>query len=181
MSLKFRKLTGEEEELLQMELHYWLGKQQAKKFRSKNAFLIAEGNWIEVILTSEEVFRLVEEQKHLKPYSVGLTFGEIKKGRLLLTLGGAGELCSSTNNKVVINAAAEQLFLYRRDILCKAILEYPGHLGKGKKVLVVNEQNDCLGVGTLLCTKESYLQPENAERRAVKNLMDLGWYLRKGR
>ncbi|MHA1628605.1 MAG: NIP7 pre-PUA domain-containing protein [Candidatus Heimdallarchaeota archaeon] len=181
MSLVFRELTNEEETILQTELDYWLEEKELLSFKKENSFLIAEGKWCELVITTKKVGRFFKENAQISPYSIGITFGEIKNRKILLSLGGAEELCTISRKKLKINETAEQLFLYQRDILSKSIIEYPTHVNKGQKILVTNPQGDCLGVGQLLLSREEVAKVENAERIAVKNLKDLGWYLRKGK
>lgn len=69
----------------------------------------------------------------------------------------------ATRNKVKINEKGETLFLYGRDVFKKNIVK--GDLAKKGEKLVVNQQNECLGVG--------YWNGEMLE-----NVKDRGMFLR---
>ncbi len=69
----------------------------------------------------------------------------------------------TTRNKVKINERGETLFLYGRDVFKKNIIK--GDLAEKGEKLVVNLQNECLGVG--------YWNGEMLE-----NVKDRGMFLR---
>ncbi|MCK5047574.1 MAG: hypothetical protein KAS22_13395, partial [Candidatus Heimdallarchaeota archaeon] len=111
----------------------------------------------------------------------GLGIGEIKKNDLLLTLSGGYFVSPYTDKKVIINPDSEQLFLYKRDIHCKSIISIKQGLSRNDKVLVTNTSNDYLGLGKILLSISDFNDPKKEDEVAIKNLIDLGWYLRKGK
>jgi ribosome biogenesis protein Nip4 len=124
------------------------------------------GGRLEVFLTTKTTLQTLERCRK-RPYTAGLYLGEIKKGDFLLGLEGAALLGPHTYKKVVVNKKAEQLVLYGRDVLHKSVLKHPPDIGFNERCLIVNEQDEVLGIGRV-------------ERDCIKNLADRGWYLRKG-
>jgi ribosome biogenesis protein Nip4 len=145
-----------------------------------NYFIVGEGRWRELFLTNAQVFKLFTEKKALSPYTVGIGFGEFKKENIFLSLSGGAMLVRQTNKKVVVNQPAEQLFLYQRDVLCDSIVEMNQLIQQGDKVLVLNQKGDYLGIGKVVIPATNILEQKRKKELGIKNLIDLGWYLRKG-
>ncbi|MBN1329894.1 MAG: hypothetical protein JXA54_10505 [Candidatus Heimdallarchaeota archaeon] len=181
MVIIYRKLTSAEEKLILAALEYWLNPHNVEAFFNGNFFLVGEGNWIEVFITNNETYSLLELNSQINPYSVGIGLGEIKNKEFHLSLGGAFEISKLSEKKVIINSEAEQLFLYQRNVLCKSILFCNEAIEEKEKVLVMNERSIFLGIGKLLLSAKELRIKENANKEGVLNLIDLGWYLRKGK
>ncbi len=181
MAIIFRKLNQIEEEQLDKELSYWISEDNKQQLYQENRFIIGEGNWRELFIVNPSTYELLINNEMISPYSVGLGFGEYKKSGLLLSLGGGGILCSQTEKKAVIDEKAEQLFLFKRDILSKSILQITKDVNIGDKVIVVNTKNEFLGVGKLEQILDDIINHKDTRSIALKNIIDLGWYLRKGK
>ncbi|MFW9922129.1 MAG: PUA domain-containing protein [Candidatus Thorarchaeota archaeon] len=179
--ITFRGLNENEKNILVKEITYWLSNDLAKKFLENKYFIIGEGKWREIFLVNKETYDLFTTESLLPPYSIGLGFGEFKGNNLLLGLGGLYLLSEITKKKITISEDAEQLFLYSRNIFGDSIIECTGSYEKGVKVLVVNQKKDVLGIGKFEIDSDEIKNPENKQREIVKNLIDLGWYLRKGK
>lgn len=176
--IEFRKMTSSEEGIFKESLSYWL---KDMKLIEKNQFLIGEGNWIEVFVVSKEVADSLNKNPKITPYSTGLGIGEIKDGEFILSLSGGEFISKYTKRKAVINDKAEQLFLYKRNILGKSVLDIDNSLNKMDKLLIFNEKEDYLGIGQLLIDKSEITSLEFSNQIVLKNIVDLGWYLRKGK
>ncbi|RLF56750.1 MAG: hypothetical protein DRN25_07560 [Thermoplasmata archaeon] len=124
--------------------------------------LIGERKRKEVFITTPQVYGLLNKLKK-EVYSVGVLIGEFKRGRFLLGLGG---MVFSKNKRVVVNDKAEQLVLYGRDVFPKSIIHKP-ELKFGEKCIIVNKKNEAIGIGKV-------------NKDKIINLLDLGWYLRRG-
>ena len=181
MPIVFRKMTQEEYDLLRSSLAEWLTEEQTKKFLSKNFFIVGEGKQRELFISNKAVDKFFEKNPKISPYSIGLGFGEFKKEEVFLTLSGASIIAQETFKQIKINQEAEQLFLYRRNILCKSILELDFSLSKNEKVMVLNKSGDFLGIGKLKISGKEIFLEKNFEKTAIENILDLGWYLRKGK
>lgn len=123
--------------------------------------LIGERKRKEVFITTPQVYGLLNKLKK-EVYSVGVLIGEFRRGRFLLGLGG----WYSLKIRVVVNDKAEQLVLYGRDVFPKSIIHKP-ELKFGEKCIIVNKKNEAIGIGKV-------------DKDKIINLLDLGWYLRRG-
>ncbi|NOZ76975.1 MAG: hypothetical protein GXO65_04720 [Euryarchaeota archaeon] len=124
------------------------------------------GGRLEVFRTGRRTLEVMERAGR-RPYCAGLYVGEIRGGRFLLGLEGAAIIAPHTDRKVVVNRKAEQLVLYGRDVLHKSVLHLPKNLKPGHRCLIVDEEDEVLGLGRM-------------EKDCIRNIMDRGWYLRKG-
>jgi ribosome biogenesis protein Nip4 len=78
---------------------------------------------------------------------------------------------------VVVNPDSEQRFLYGKHVKSKDVVWASDLLGE-EIVAVYNESDECIGYGKVL-TNSSIIK-KLGEETVVKNLDDLGWYLRHG-
>ena len=180
MVITFRPLTDEEKTIFHHSLSFWLLENQIQTLLNNYRFIVAEGRWRELFLTNQATLDILESSQ-ITPYSVGLGFGEFKKNELILSLGGASIISELTNKKAVVSHKGEQAFLFRRGILCRSVLSINDSLEINDRLIVANDKGDSLGIGRLVISRESIQNPENKKQTAIKNLMDLGWYLRKGK
>lgn len=181
MVIEFREPTKTEAEIIRDSLLYWVDNEKLQFINEKYHFVIGDGNWKEVFITNKITSTFVTNKKGISPYSIGLGIGEIKKNELLLTLSGGYFISPHTDKRAIINPEAEQLFLYMRDIYCKSIISIKEGLSKGDKVLVANISTDYLGLGKILLPISDFGDPKKKNEVALKNIIDLGWYLRKGK
>ena len=85
-------------------------------------------------------------------------------------------IAEKAKNRIVVDDKAAWLFICGRDIFKEGILKTEGSRRKGDYTLVFNKYGECLGYGVIaknLDKLESGL--------AVKNLMDIGNFLRRER
>ena len=91
---------------------------------------------------------------------------------LLLTM-----IAENKANRMVVDKKTAWLFICGRDIFKKGILE-GGNLKKGDLTLVLNERNECLGFGKVVLSIRGEV---DVNKVAVKNILDLGDFLRRER
>ena len=109
-------------------------------------------------------------------YYAGIYLGKVKNGKFfpsfnLLTMIAKGEA-----NKVIVNKKAAWLFICGRDIFRTGILAVRGSRKKGDPVLVLNEFDECLGFGRLVC---NLVGTAKKGEIAIKNVLDVGDFLRR--
>jgi ribosome biogenesis protein Nip4 len=181
MSIVFRSLHDEEKTALHDALVFWIESDKVNEILKSYKFFVGEGRWKELFITNKKVKGLLDKNAQISPYSIGLGFGEFREDGLILSLSGASFIVKHSTRSIKVNEKAESLFLYRRNILCQSILEINNDLAIDEKVLVINEHNDFLGIGQLKITPQRVFLEKYENQLAIKNLMDLGWYLRKGK
>jgi 60S ribosome subunit biogenesis protein NIP7 len=81
--------------------------------------------------------------------------------------------------KVEVSDKGEQAVLYGRDIRSSQAKDYPSIIRKGEKVIVVNRLKETIAVGKALVDGDKFSAVPK-EKVVVKNILDRGWYLRKG-
>ncbi len=164
--IKFRPINNEEKEVLKT-----LGEEfevDIEQVFKDKMILVGEGKRKEVFITNKATNKQLNRMQGM-PYFAGLYIGDIKGKKFLLGLEGANIISKYCNKKVVVDKKTEQLVLYGRDIFSKSVRHLYKEADVGNRILIVNENNECLGIGVL-----------NKGDVLVKNIIDRGWYLRKG-
>ncbi len=134
------------------------------------ALLVHELSYREVYVFSDPMVLRVAEQLSARRnvYFAGIFAGSFRSGRFRLGLDLAEHLyrLGRLSSIVKVDYEGEQRFLYGRDLEGLTLPEKLPHSGV---VVVVNEVGDVLGLGRY----------DERSTRLV-NLVDKGWYLRRG-
>ncbi|MCP4761282.1 MAG: hypothetical protein GY870_05840 [archaeon] len=108
----------------------------------------------------------------------GIFFGYIKKGDFQLSLEGAEFLILEVNNrvdiklkKITLNEAGAKSFLYGNSLKPFFFAKSPELLNKKDLIFVNNPNEVFIGIGFI------FKRDENVE---LRNLVDYGYYLRRG-
>lgn len=181
MVMKHRPLTNEEIKSVKNVLINYMGK-NIENFKFDNLYVLKDKENHSAIYANKEILEYLKYFKNI--YGAGISFGnfEVKysghenknkskncktknKIKFSISLEGMSLISKDiAKNYVVVNKKGETLFLYGRDIFKSSILEING----GGKVAVFNKNKELLGIG-------SYGGGD-----IIKNIIDKGWYLRKG-
>jgi 60S ribosome subunit biogenesis protein NIP7 len=130
----------------------------------------------QVVITTESS-KDTPNQPAVYPIHVGLVIGELRNKKFTPSLQGT-EIIAKFGSKfpyILVNEIAEGLVLYGRDIFGDSILEVSRGLGQNKKVIILNQNRESLGLG------QTRFSDENIFRKGevtVYTLLDLGMYLR---
>lgn len=81
-------------------------------------------------------------------------------------------------NKMVVDEKTEWLFICGRDVFKQGILNTIGTRKKGDYTLIMNQHGECLGFGKILRNLD---EEKDRQRVAVKNISDVGDFLRRER
>lgn len=112
-----------------------------------------------IVFACSPDFRGVREGIDKNPYACGMELGKFLR-RAEISLPAAAFAARHSARRTVVNALGEKLFTYGRDVFLENILSpCPG------LCFVVNERNECLGIGFLSETM-------------LENRLDIGSYLR---
>ncbi len=119
----------------------------------------------------------LKKQIHQDFFHAGVYLGKLKgaiffPSFLLLTM-----MAESKANKIVVDKKTAWLFICGRDIFKQGILKANGSK-KGDYTLILNEHNECLGFGKILC---NIRKEQDANKVVVKNILDIGDFLRRER
>jgi ribosome biogenesis protein Nip4 len=109
---------------------------------------------------------------------VGKQLGVIVNSNLRLSLQILPELAKLTSKLLVVSQRGGEAFTYGRSILKESIVSCDPRLKRGERVLVVNKNHDCLGIATL---SVDALRVNRLSRDSLvgKNLLDIGWFIRR--
>ena len=119
-----------------------------------------------------------EEGERLDIQFIGKELGSIAKGRFRLSLHVLDELKNLTDRTILVSRRAAEAFTYGRSILKESVLELNPELKRGQRVLVINENNECLGIASL-SLDANRLRRLGKEKLVAKNLVDVGWFIRR--
>ncbi len=179
--MKFRFASSDEGRAFAEQLENQLGIAGAQ-LPDSSYWVLAEGPRTEAYLASEAVRSSLERLWKVRmPYSLGLFAGGVQRGRLSPSL----ELVSYLTNvlpegKIVfLNEQAEQPVLYGHDVLAGSIKRIERTVRKGELVALANSLREILALGMMLIDAQSVKHAARS-RRVIRNLIDKGWYLRKG-
>jgi len=162
--MKFRELTEDEKKILEgLSREYLADLGQALKGK---ALVVSHNGRREVFMTNKEALRVLHGMQ-VEPYFLGLYLGEIRGQRFILGLEGGTIITPFSRKRITVDDKVEQLVLYGRDVFINSIHRFDARLKEGDKCLIINREGEFLAIGRV-------------RGRIVKNLLDKGWYLRKG-
>jgi ribosome biogenesis protein Nip4 len=142
-----------------------------------NARLTLDPNLL--LETRGRYFLLNKNLKGIAPRSffyVGRFLGEVKNGKFFPSFNLLAILAEGEAHKVVVNEKASWLFICGRDIFGEGIVSVLGSRRKGALTLVLNEFEECLGLGRII----SDFGAKNT-KVVVENIADVGDFLRRER
>jgi ribosome biogenesis protein Nip4 len=115
----------------------------------------------------------------MDPYSAGLAIGELKK-QFVPSIAGADLFAryGDRNNRyyIVVGRKAENLVLYRRDIMGESIIAASDVLDENEIVIVLNTAHEAIAVGRTRFAGRLLFQKG---RVTVSTIADAGYYLRE--
>jgi ribosome biogenesis protein Nip4 len=122
--------------------------------------------------------RLNEVSEELDFQFIGKELGFLEKGRFRLSLQVLSELAKITHSFIIVSQHGAEAFTYGRSIIRESVLELNPSLVRGQRLLVLNEGRECLGIAAL-SVDAAKLSRLGADRLVAKNLVDVGWFLRR--
>jgi len=108
----------------------------------------------------------------------GKQLGVVTKDGFRLSLQILPELAKLTTKVFIVSSRGAEAFTYGRSILKASIVWFDPSLKRGQRVLIVNQEHDCLGIASLSvdATQIEYLSQDSL---VGKNLVDIGWFIRR--
>jgi len=108
-------------------------------------------------------------------FYAGTYLGAVKDSSFFPSFLLLDMMAKSNANKVVVDGKTAWLFICGRDIFRKGIIS-ADRLETGSYVLIINENNECLGFGKVT---PDLAEETDANAVAVKNILDIGDFLRR--
>ncbi len=131
-----------------------------------------------IVRSRNRYYLLSKKLKQQAPkgfFYVGSYLGAVKGASFFPSFLLLAMIAQRKANKLVLNKKTAWLFICGRDIFQQGILT-ENNLKKGDYTLVVNEHNECLGFGKII---HSLRGVPDAKKVAVKNILDIGDFLRR--
>jgi ribosome biogenesis protein Nip4 len=132
-----------------------------------------------IVKKNSRYFLLNKELKKLARrgfFYAGVYLGKVKNGKFFPSFNLLRMIAEGEANKIIVDEKTAWLFICGRDIFKRGIVKALGAGKKGDYALVLNQYGECLGFGKILTNLD-----EAGEGVAVKNVLDLGDFLRRER
>jgi 60S ribosome subunit biogenesis protein NIP7 len=179
--LQFREINAEEASLIKDHLLSSLRLREFEKIIGPFKIIVAEGNWKEILLVSDKLFEVFQEFIDSRnPYSMGIHLGDIAKNKFKISLEGITLISEYCEEKTILSSAGEKKVLYGRNLTKVDVSFFPSQIQKNDMSILINGDGEVLALGKYLVNKEEIEKLEKNEI-IIKNIMDKGWYLRKGK
>ncbi len=178
--IKFRLSTHEELKFIQNAIDNLFGEKIADKFIQNKHLIIGEGKWKEIFLVSDKMIKILEAIANKKqPYSLGMQIGELDKNKKFkLSLEAVFEIVKYTTHLIKLTAKGAQTILYGRNISFSQVDKICYDAKEGDYTILLDENGFPIGLGKIL--HDLAKMQLNRFKICIKNIIDLGWYLRKG-
>ncbi|HEC96509.1 MAG TPA: hypothetical protein ENI59_02405 [Euryarchaeota archaeon] len=163
----WRRPTREEGSIIISKLEYF-GQNVPENILRDHTIYILEITRREAFLVRKDLSELIEI---FQPYSVGITLGEFKGKTFTLSLAG-GYLVSkyASRKRVFLDKEGSISFIYGKDASGPDIEDWDPDIEDDDIVIVLNEEGKFLGFGKA--------RVANLRVVEIKNVIDIGWYLR---
>jgi ribosome biogenesis protein Nip4 len=118
------------------------------------------------------------EPTEFEPFSLGLFFGKVLKNKFRPSLSIIDRLNEFTHSKITVSRQGAESFTYGRSIIRESVLDIPEDLKREQRVLILDEKGVCIGLAKL-SVDSAKINRLAKDRLVAKNLMDIGWYIRR--
>jgi len=163
----WRRPTREEGSIIISKLEYF-GQNVPENVLKDHVIYILEITRKEAFLIRKDISELIEV---FQPYSAGITLGEFKGKTFTLSLAG-GYIVSkyATKKRVFLDKEGSINFIYGKDASGPDIEDWDPDIEDDDVVIVLSHEGEFLGFGRA--------RVANLRVVEVKNVVDIGWYLR---
>ena len=107
-------------------------------------------------------------------FYVGTYLGKAKRGKFFPSFNLLRMIAGKKANKIIVDNKTEWLFICGRDIFKQGIMKVMGSKRKGDYTLILNQHNECLGFGKILCNLH-----KAKDGVVIENISDIGDFLRR--
>jgi len=178
--LEFRKITPEEYELVKNHVNASFTLQDFGKIVANYEIILMVGKWIEVLLVSNQMVKIFKELKNFRnPYFMGVYFGDIKRNKFKISLEGITFIAQYIDDKSILSESGEKKVLYGRDLTKSDLFYIPKQIKKDERSILINKKEEVLALGKYLFDRKK-IGTLGDQEKIIKNVIDKGWYLRKG-
>lgn len=133
------------------------------------SFYLIPGEWLRSINMEFEGFTVS---------SLGIWMGDMSDGRFRLSIAILEDIARYTNRVLVVSKRGAESFTYGRSILRESVVSISPGLKRRQRVIVRDTQGNCIGLGAL-SVDAARIDRLGPEKLVAKNLVDIGWYIRR--
>ncbi|MHA1904838.1 MAG: PUA domain-containing protein [Candidatus Thorarchaeota archaeon] len=130
------------------------------------------------LVPSTWLHRLEDDMEGFRHHFLGEYLADVSDGKVRLSLPILERLVDLTESIMIVSRRGAEAFTYGRSILKQSVIELNPKLKRGQRVLVLNEDRECLGLARL-SIDASILKRLAKDKLVGKNLIDIGWYIRR--
>ncbi len=141
--------------------------------------MIEHGNTKSMYLVPQEWMTMIDHDfNDFEVKYMGIWLGDLVNDRLRLSLPILEKLSEFTDSVLVVSKRSAEAFTYGRSVIKEGVVSLNKSLERGHRVIVKDKDGHILGLATL--SVDGYLVDRLSNDRLVaKNLVDIGWYLRR--
>jgi len=141
---------------------------------------LVDGTWRNIYLIPTSWMNLLFEEAPagFDYHLVGKQLGVMAKDRFRLSLQILPELANLTTRVLTVSRQGAESFTYGRSILKESVVYLDFNLRRNQRVLVMDEEFHCLGIAAL-ATDANRLGRMKQNDLVGKNLVDIGWFIRR--
>lgn len=136
--------------------------------RAQSLYLVP-GKWVATLLEGFEDFDVAY---------LGLWLGDFADDRFRPSLPILEKMSELTDRILVVHQKAAEAFTYGRSILREGVAGLSQSLKRGQRVIVKDKQGHVIGLAALSVDGQIYTKLAK-EKLVAKNLVDIGWYVRR--
>jgi ribosome biogenesis protein Nip4 len=133
-----------------------------------------------LIVKKQNRFFLINETLRLQIqkdfFYVGTYLGKVKDGIFFPSFILLAMMAETKANKTMVDKKTAWLFICGRDVFKRGIMQMTGSKSKGDYTLVLNQHNECLGFGKILCNIN---EEKDKSKVIVKNISNIGDFLKR--
>lgn len=124
------------------------------------------------------ITELMKVSESLDIQFLGKELGSLDRGRFRLSLQILSEIAEMTERFMIVSKQGAEAFTYGRSIIRESVLELNQSLVRGQRLLVLSENRECLGIATL-SVDAAKVTRLRTDKLVAKNLVDVGWFIRR--
>jgi ribosome biogenesis protein Nip4 len=140
--------------------------------------LFATDKRTEVFIVSAELLKL-KNQLTRDPYSLGIFAGELRGKKFMPSLQLLNNAEPREDLKILVTNQSGQKFIYGKDIISKSVIWVSDKIMGKETVVVCDEDERPMGYAKALTNGR--IMKKLGNDPVLKNIQDIGWYIRGGR
>ncbi len=141
--------------------------------------VLDHGNTTSMYLVPHDWMSMVDENfDEFEVRYMGIWLGDLVNDKLRLSLPILERLSEFTDNVLVVTKRSAEAFTYGRSVIREGVVSLKAELERGQRVIVKDQAGHVLGLA-MLSVDERLIDRLPKEKLVAKNLVDIGWYIRR--